>query len=194
MKKLFGALSVVALILGGVALADDEKKMTKEEKTAVEAQEKRDALDAMAKETMDTLFAEKEGSKERYDKAVAYAVFDNLKLAFIFSGGGGAGVAVEKSSGNRTYMKMGTVGVGIGIGAQKYTVVFLFENEKVFNDFVEKGWKAESSAQAASGSKGVNVGSNFSGGIAFYQFTKSGVMASADISGTKYWKDEGLNG
>ena len=69
-------------------------------------------------------------------------------------GGGGSGVAVNKSSGARTYMKMGTAGVGFGIGAKSYQVIMFFENEKVFQNFVEKGWQADTQAGAAAGTKG----------------------------------------
>jgi hypothetical protein len=30
-------------------------------------------------------------------------------------------------------------------------------------------------------------------GVAYYQLTDKGLMASADISGTKYWKNDDLN-
>jgi lipid-binding SYLF domain-containing protein len=123
-------------------------------------------------------------------KSVNLAPF---KIAFGISGGGGNGVAVNKGSGARTYMKMGTAGIGFGIGGQKYQVVFLFQDEKTFTKFVEKGWKADASAQAAAGTEGANATSGFVNGIAVYQITDKGLMASADIAGTKYWKNKKLN-
>jgi lipid-binding SYLF domain-containing protein len=36
-------------------------------------------------------------------------------------------------------MKMGTGGVGLGLGGQNYQVVFLFQDEKTFANFVENG-------------------------------------------------------
>jgi len=114
-------------------------------------------------------------------KSVNLAPF---KIAFGISGGGGNGVAVNKGSGARTYMKMGTAGIGFGIGGQKYQVVFLFQDEKTFTKFVEKGWKADASAQAAAGTEGANATSGFVNGIAVYQITDKGLMASADIAGT----------
>ena len=56
-----------------------------------------------------------------------------------------------------------------------------------------RGWKAETGANAAAGTAGANVGTQFIDGIAVYQITESGLMASADISGTKYWKHKKLN-
>jgi lipid-binding SYLF domain-containing protein len=175
---------VVALALLGslpAALADEDGKA-----------EKRAKIDAMAEEALQELFEGSAGAKKLYEKATGYAVFDNLKIAFGISGGGGAGVAVSKG-GEKVYMKMGTGGVGLGLGSQKYQVIFLFETDKAFTNFVEKGWKADASAQAAAGSDGANVGSSFHNGIAYYQITEKGLMASADITGTKYWKNKKLN-
>ena len=90
-------------------------------------------------------------------------------------------------------MKMGTGGIGLGLGGQKYQAIFLFESEKNLNNFIEKGWQADTSAQAAAGNKGVNAGSSFRSGVAYYQITDKGLMAYADITGTKYWKNKKLN-
>lgn len=146
----------------------------------------------MAKETLIELFESIEDAKVLYDKAIGYAVFSNVKVQLGISGGGGKGVAVPKA-GNRTYMKMGTGGIGFGIGAQKYQVIFLFETEKALESFVEKGWQADTSAQAAAGEAAVGAAASFKNGIAYYQITDKGVIASADITGTKYWKDDDLN-
>lgn len=154
--------------------------------------EERAEIDKMAKETLKELFAAKEDAKALYDKAVGYAVFSNVKVQLGLSGGGGKGVAVSKAGG-RTYMKMGTGGIGFGIGATKYKVIFLFETEKALESFVEKGWQADTSAQAAAGDAAVGAAASFKEGIAYYQVTDEGVIASADITGTKYWKDDDLN-
>jgi lipid-binding SYLF domain-containing protein len=90
-------------------------------------------------------------------------------------------------------MKMGTGGIALGLGAQKYQVVMLFETAQVLNDFITKGWKAESGATASAGEAGANVETVFKNGIAIYQITEKGLMASADVSGTKYTVDKDLN-
>jgi hypothetical protein len=53
--------------------------------------------------------------------------------------------------------------------------------------------RADTSAQASAGDKGANVGVRFKDGVAFFQLTDKGSMASADIAGTKYWKNDDLN-
>jgi len=180
-RMMVGLVLGLVLILSSVAMADAEKDA-----------EERAEIDAMAAATMKELFASSEDAKALYDKAIGHAVFSNVKVQLGISGGGGKGVAVAKA-GNRTYMKMGTGGIGFGIGATKYQVIFLFETEKALNSFVEKGWQADTSAQAAAGDAAVGAAASFKEGIAYYQITDKGVIASADITGTKYWKDDDLN-
>ena len=142
---------------------------------------------------LSTLTDRNNGAAKLYEDAWGYAVFDNLKIAVGLSGGGGSGVAIAKDGSERTYMKMGTGGVGLGLGGQKYQVIFLFQTEKAFRSFVDKGWKAETGAQAAAGTAGASVEASFHNGIALYKLNSSGLMASADVSGTKYWKNDKLN-
>ncbi len=114
-------------------------------------------------------------------------------MSVLVTGGGGTGVAVNTSTGDRTYMKMGTGGLGLGLGAQVYQIVFLFETEKTYERFVRSGWEARASANAVAGTAGENLDSSFSNGVAVYQLTQAGLMAQADLSGTKYWKNKRLN-
>jgi lipid-binding SYLF domain-containing protein len=188
MKKWLCAVVAMALVATlSVAVADEDQEQSN-------PADKRAKIDAVAKEALDTLLGKSDSASKNYAKAYGYAVFDNLKIAFGISGGGGSGVAVVKDSGARTYMKMGTGGVGLGLGGQKYQVVFFFETEKAFTSFVEKGWKAEAGARAAAGTEGASADTSFHDGLAIYQMTDKGLMANADISGTKYWKNKKLNG
>jgi len=147
---------VAALLLLASLGAKEGKESAKDE----EAAQKRAKIDSVAQEALDQLFAGDPEAKSLYDKSYGWAVFDNLKVALLVSGGAGSGVAVQKD-GERTYMKMGTGGVGLGLGGQKYQVIFLFENQQVFDSFVDKGWKAETGARAAAGTEGANVAATF---------------------------------
>jgi len=189
-KRTFGALVALALVLavcGPLAAKTDEQK-------AKDAQEARAKIDRMAQQKLDEVLAANPKAKALLDKAFGYAVFDNTKLALGIGGGGsGKGVAVERASGKRTYMRMQAAGVGLGVGAQTYNVVFLFEDEKTFRSFVDKGWTAESSASAVAGDQGAGAGDSFVQGMAVYVLTDKGLMARADVTGTKYWKNDKLN-
>ena len=178
----------VVVCVSLVFLAFSTLAVAKKDKNA----EKRAEIDAMAAKALETVLSKSPEAKALYGKAVGHAAFENLKIAIGVSGGGGSGVAVPKS-GNRVYMKMGTAGIGLGLGGQKYQVVFLFENEQAFKSFVDKGWQADASAQAAAADKGADAAGTFKNGVAVYQLTDKGLIASADIAGTKYWKNDDLN-
>jgi lipid-binding SYLF domain-containing protein len=150
-------------------------------------------IDTKAQATLDKLFAENADTRELYDRAAGYAVFTATKAGFLVTGGGGTGVAINKSSGQRTYMRMGTGGVGLGIGAQRYDLVIMFEDQPHLDRFIAGGWDASASAQAAAGSDGITFSSSFVGGVAFFQITDRGLMAQADVSGTRFWVIDELN-
>jgi lipid-binding SYLF domain-containing protein len=183
--KQFVVFALLLVLIAPAAFAQEEESP---EWKATKKEAKRQKIDAMAKEALDTVLEKGPKAKGLFAQAFGYAVFDNLKIAFGLSGGGGVGVAVNKADSARTYMKMGTAGIGLGLGGQKYQVVFLFQDEKTFNSFVDKGWQADDSAKAAAGTAGANVKTGFVNGIAIYQMTDAGLMAQADIAGTKYWK------
>ena len=198
------ALAVAFAVVSPETAAGDEK----EEKKAAKAAEERVKIDEISEETLAKLLADPD-AKKLYDESYGYAVFDSRKVALLLKSGGGAGVAVDGDSGKRTYMRMASLGVGIGFGIEFFQAVFLFEDKARFDDFVENGWVVEGSASAAAGEDNANAhamatdvdtaatgsggASAFSEGIAVFRFSEKGLIASADVSGTKYWKDGDLN-
>jgi lipid-binding SYLF domain-containing protein len=187
MKKYLG-IALVLMLAAGTATVSSGDEPAFDKKAA-----KRDAIDEMASEALTELVSESDRAKDLYEKAAAFAVFDNFKFTLLLSGGGGVGVAVDKATGQRTYMKMGSGGVGVGLGGQSYQIVLFFEDLDRFEKFVNKGWQADVSANAAAGTSGKNLPATFSDGLAVFQLTNKGLVAQADISGTKYWKNKKLN-
>jgi lipid-binding SYLF domain-containing protein len=155
--------------------------------------EKRAKIDETAAKTLERLFSKSEKAESLFAQSYGYAVFHNVKVAVGISGSGGKGVAVIRETDERTYMNMGSGGVGLGLGGQSYHVVFMFQDKSTYRKFVESGWQAEASATASAANKGVNAAATFVNGLAVYQLTEAGIMAQADITGTKYWKADKLN-
>ena len=180
---------VLSPSLSRPALADDEIPKWK----SLEREAKRAKIDDMAQQALDELFTKSVKAETLFEKAYGWAVFDNLKVAIIFSGGGGNGVAVDKDTGDRTYMKMATAGIGLGLGGQTYHVIMLFQDKGTFVNFVENGWQADAGVTAAAGTEGVNPSVGFVNGLAIFKITGTGLMANADVAGTKYWKNDKLN-
>lgn len=169
-----------ALLTAGTAFAQSEE------------QQRREELRARAADTLDALFIKVEGSKALYDDAVGYAVFAVTKAGFFVTGGGGSGVTVDKATGETVYMKMGLGGVGFGFGGQQYDMVILFETADRLNTFIDGGWDGQAAAKAVAGGETVGAGSGFIDGAIVYTLGEKGLMASADISGTRFWVDEEL--
>jgi lipid-binding SYLF domain-containing protein len=120
-------------------------------------------------------------------------VFAATKAGFIVTGGGGSGITVDKSTGKTVYMKMGMGGVGLGIGGQKYDMVILFESAARLQTFIDGGWDSAAAAKAVAGGDAANAAVDFIDGVIIYTFGEKGLMASADVSGTRFWVDEDLN-
>jgi len=188
-------VTTISIICVAVVFFSTPSALADEPKTSKELSQeaKRAKINEVADETLQRLFAENAKAESIYNEAVAWAVFDNTKVAFGISGGGGNGVAVNKTTGKRAYMKMGTGGVGLGIGVNKYQVVFFFQDEVTAKNFIEKGWQADAGATASAGKNAAEAKTAFVNGLAIYQLTDKGLMLNADIAGTKYWLNDKLN-
>lgn len=182
--KLWLAFSTLLMVLGAQiapALGDDSK-----------AAKDRAEIDNESATALKDFVAMK-GGQELFDKAAGYATFSVTKGGLGASGSGGGGVAVDKKSGARTYMRTGGAGVGFTFGVSKYDVIILFETPAKFEAFKKGGWDSAATAQAAAGTSGAEVSQNFFEGVAYFQIGRKGLMASADVSGTKFWVAEELN-
>ena len=181
--RIWSGLSIL-LLFGTHAVAAQEADS--------EAAKDRAEIDTESAQVLKDFRAMK-GAEAAFDKAVAYSVFKVTKAGFGASGAGGEGVAVDKKSNARTYMRMGSAGAGFTFGVSRYDIVILFETTEKFAAFQKGGWDSAATAQAAAGSSGVEVSSDFFDGIAYYQIGRKGLMASADVSGTKFWIADELN-
>jgi lipid-binding SYLF domain-containing protein len=184
-RKLWLSLSMLlfALAAGPVAAQENEAKGARN----------RAEIDAESADVLKEFHA-MDGSQTLFDRAAGYATFKVTKAGLGASGAGGGGVAVDKKTGNRTYMRMGSAGVGFTVGVSRYDIVILFETDEKLAAFSQGGWDSSATAQAAAGTSGAQISSTFFDGVAYFQFGRKGLMASADVSGTRFWVAEELNG
>jgi lipid-binding SYLF domain-containing protein len=109
----------------------------------------------------------------------------------------GKGIAVNNKTRHETFMKMIQVQAGLGFGVKKFSVIFVFDNVRVLNGFINQGW--ELGTQANASAKTSTKGGDLSGaaavadGIWMYQMTDKGLSAEITATGTKYYKDSDLN-
>ncbi|HJZ79491.1 MAG TPA: YSC84-related protein [Pyrinomonadaceae bacterium] len=163
---------------------------TKEEKQA-KARKKAD-------DTLHRLYKAKPSAQAAIKAAAGYAVFNNAGAKILVAGAGkGSGIAVDNATKKITYMKMREIQAGLGMGVKKFSVIFVFENKKVLNDFIDGSWEfgGQTTAAAKTGSGGGSLEGAVlaSPGVWVYQLTDKGLALELTAKSTKYSKDDDLN-
>ena len=152
----------------------------------------------MADQTLKDLYKMEPKAQGEIEKSNGYAVFNNMGTnLLLLSTARGSGIAVNSKTKQETFMKMISAGAGLGVGVKDYRVIFVFESDKAFTEFLDSGWSG--SAQADAAAKAGDKGSAESGALEVapdvwvYQITKNGLALQATLQGTKYYKDDDLN-
>jgi lipid-binding SYLF domain-containing protein len=176
-------------VLAAGSFADDAK----------DNENKRADIRKMSQETLVRLYKAEPPAKAAVDKAYGYAVFSNTGVKILLGGSGnGKGVAVNNKTRQETFMKMLQIQAGLGFGVKKFRVIFVFDNAKAFNSFVNSGWQLGGQTSAAaktSPEKGgaMQGAASVSDGVWMYQLTDKGIAVEITATGTKYSKDDDLN-
>jgi lipid-binding SYLF domain-containing protein len=182
---LLATAMVWALTLAAHAAESDKEKQQKE-------------IRNMAQDTLQRLYKAEPKTKAAVKHAAGYAVFSNMGVKILLAGSGnGKGIAVNNKSKHETFMKMLQIQAGLGMGVKKFRVVFVFDNEKALDSFINSGWQlgGQSTAAAKTGDKGGSMAgaASVSEGVWMYQLTDKGLAAEISATGTKYYKDDDLN-
>ena len=167
-------LPVNAGLLGGEKSADDIAKEKSE-------------IRKMTSETLANLYKLQPSAKQSIAKAAGYAVFSNFGMKILFAGtGSGKGIVFDKRKKREVFMKMIEVQAGLGLGVKKFSVVFVFDNAALVNEFIESGWEAGAQATAAGSYDG--QGASMAGAIAvkpgvwMYQMTGDGLAVELTVA------------
>ncbi len=187
-----GITAICAFLISGIAFARpaflDRRPKEKQQAVLLENSEK----------ILTKLYASKPEARESVEKAYGYATFSNFGVKIFFAGSGtGRGIAINNKTKEKTFMNMAEVQAGLGLGVKKFMLVWVFENEQVFNSFINSGW--EIGGQASAAAKAGDRGGAYQGavqianGIWIYQMTEAGLAVELTAKGTKYYKDNDLN-
>ena len=193
-KKILRCVAVVFFAFVIVVGCAGTKSKSPSEKDA-----ERDSVRTMAEQSLSHLYQNEPAAKGAVADAAGYAVFSDFGFKVMFLGGDkGKGVAVNNATKQETFMKMLELQPGLGLGAQKFRIVFIFENQDAFNSFVTSGWELGANALAAAkddqGAGGGGAGAvTFNNGVKMYQLSDTGAIVGVSITGAKYYKDDDLN-
>lgn len=188
LKLLVGLLAVIFIFSGFFG----------GEKSKEDIAKARQEIKKMSRETLQMLYKYAPEARNQIKNAYGYATFSNVGInVFLVSTENGSGLAHNNKTGKDIYMKMFSGGVGVGLGVKDFRIVFVFDNKKVFDEFVNSGWEANAQADAAAKAdeKGgaASAAVTVAPGVHIYKLTKNGLALQATIQGTKYWKDDELN-
>jgi lipid-binding SYLF domain-containing protein len=152
----------------------------------------------MAKDTLTRLYKAKLSARKTVEDGAGYSVFSNFGMKIGVAGGGrGKGIAHNNKTNKDTFMKMLEVQAGLGLGIKKFHLVWVFENMKDLDSFINSGW--ELGGQTTVAAKAGDQGDAFAGamsispGVWLYQLTDDGLALELTAKGTKYYRDDKLN-
>jgi lipid-binding SYLF domain-containing protein len=165
---------------------------------AASKDEQRAEVRKVSDQILQRLYKLQPGAKGTIEKAAGYATFSNFGMKILVAGGGkGEGVAVNTKTKQETFMKMVEVQAGLGFGVKKFRLVWVFETQGAFDNFVNSGWELGGQATAAAQVTGQGAWAAgamaVSPGIWLYQLTDDGLALELTAKGTKYYKDDALN-
>lgn len=180
------AAIAVVVVAGSAPAADDD------------VAKRRAEIRQMAQKTLADLYKVQPKARQAVADAAGYAVFSNFGMKiFVAGGGSGRGLAVARKGSREVFMKMMEVQAGLGLGVKKFRLVWVFENQKDLDRFIDSGWELGGQATAAaqaSGKGGAFAGAmSVSPGVWLYQLTDDGLALELTAKGTKYYKDTKLN-
>jgi lipid-binding SYLF domain-containing protein len=183
---------IVALVCAFALLAhaDDDKA----QKKAKEQGEIR----TNTQKILQRLYKAQPAAQAAVANGAGYAVFSNTGVKILFAGSGkGEGVAIDNKTKKEIFMKMVELQAGLGFGVKKFSLIFVFDNDKVLDSFINSGWEfgGQATAAAKTGDKGAAMtgAASVSDGIWLYQMTDKGLAAEITVKSTKYYKDDDLN-
>lgn len=159
-----GLLAIAVVSLAVVARGDDDT--TKEQ----------NEIRKMVENTLQRLYKADPKTKAAVEGAAGYAIVSNTGLKIFVAGSGkGEGIAVNNKSKSETFMKRVELQAGLGFGVKTFRLIFVFDNERALNSFVNSGWDfgGQSTAAAKTGHRGeARAGAaSISDGVCMYQLT-----------------------
>jgi lipid-binding SYLF domain-containing protein len=189
-------LSALGLLFIGCTSSNIRDAAPGEER-AVAVEQERDDVRAVARNTLQELYAKQPQAKQAVENAAGHAVFSNFGMKILVAGGGtGRGLAVNRA-GQEIFMRMAEVQAGLGFGVKKFRLVWVFETQGAFDTFVDQGYQfggqATLAAQAGGQGAGLAGAMSVSPGVWVYQITDDGLAAELTVKGTKYYRDKDLN-
>jgi lipid-binding SYLF domain-containing protein len=151
-------------------------------------EEKRQTIRKQRDEMVAELYRTKPEMKERLKQAAGYATFKQTDVnLFLLASGNGYGLLVDNKTGKETVMRVASLGGGVGLGVKDLRVIFVFNDPKVMQQFLEQGWQFGGKADAAAKYQdtGVSAEQNVKANVDFKQGTVATGSSTDARAGTE---------
>lgn len=159
------------------------------------AEEKRQVVQKQRDEMLAECYRMKPELKERMRNAAGYATFKQTDVnLFLLASGRGYGVLRNNKTGKDTYMCVASLGGGLGLGVKDLRVIFIFNDQKVMEQFLQSGWQFGGKGDASAKYKdtGVSAEGNVKANVDFKEGTVAAGVSSDTRAGTKETDQAGL--
>ena len=154
--------------------------------TQPQTEEKKQALDSDARNTLNEMRKEDPDFGAFVDKAYGYAVYPSVgKGGFIVGGSYGKGEVYEQGR-LIGYSDITQATIGAQVGGQAYAEVIAFENKAALDKFIASEYQLAAEATAVALKSGASKQAKFQNGIAVFTYNKGGLMAAAAIGGQRF--------
>lgn len=167
---------------------------------AKSVEEKRTETREKANEVLAELYEQQPNARYEVENSSAYAVFFNTGIKIgILGSAHGRGIAINNETDEECFMNMKELSAGLGLGVKEYSLVFIFEDQDVWNHFTSGDWTCGGGSASAGATDGESGGGiegavKLADGIWVYQMTTKGITLEASLNGTKFTRDKKLNG
>ena len=126
---------------------------------AKSVEEKRTETREKAEATLQELYERQSGARYEVENSHAYAVFFNTGIKVgILGSSHGRGVAYNNVTGEECFMNMKELSAGLGLGVKEYSLVFIFENQDVWEHFTSGDWTCGGGTASAGATDGESGG------------------------------------
>jgi lipid-binding SYLF domain-containing protein len=164
--------------------------------------ERRGYVLEMERDMLAELVEEVPETETQIEEAPAYAVFAYRvsKLPLILGGlggGGGYGVVTDNRGQEKYFMRMRKTEWGWGMGTRELAVIFIFEDDELVEQFIERGMYQSGSGAGATAKVGEGGGAREASaesgeGFEAYTITREGVSYGATIRNRRFLRDREL--
>lgn len=154
--------------------------------TAPKTEQAREALQTDAEQALKYFKSKDPGLESILDDAVGYAVFPSVGKGGLIAGAAYGRGSVYERDNFIGYADLRQGSIGAQIGGQEFAQLIVFKTQEALYKFKDNNFTFGADASAVALKSGAAAQVEFKDGVAVFADAKSGLMASAALTGQKF--------